>query len=238
MKKEILIIAATHGDEKIGIEVINELKKEKLNNFFDYMIANSKALEINKRYLDKDLNRSYPGKKFSRFYEKRVAYRNLMMAKKYRYVIDIHEASKGKDDFIIVPKENLKINFPLNYIKLNTILLWPDPKGSISQALNNAVELEFGSKNRDRKEMINKAVRIIKNFIYCINKNEKVEVKENKKVFFVYGLLKKEDFNGDMGSVIDFEQIDIDGEKFLPLLVGQYLNLGIVCYKMKKASKF
>jgi len=31
----------------------------------------------------------------------------------------------------------------------------------------------------------------------------------------------------------DFEEAERGGEKFLPLLTGQYLNSGIVCYKMR-----
>jgi succinylglutamate desuccinylase len=233
MKKEILIIVATHGDEKIGTEVVKRLQEKKLNNFFDFLIANPKALKIGKRFIEKDLNRVYPGKKYSKYYEEKLAYKNLVIAKQYRYVIDIHEASEGKDDFIIVPKEKLPTKFPLKYIELEKVLLWPDPKGPISQILNNAIELEFGAKNRGRDEMIIKAANIIECFIDNIySKRRSIKIK-TKKIFYVYGVLKINDFSGGLGNLKDFKQAKNNGELFLPLLVGQYAKLGIVCYKMK-----
>jgi len=64
--KKILFIVATHGDEKIGVEVIERLRTKKLDRFFDYLVANPKALEKNTRFIDVDLNRSYPGVRNSR----------------------------------------------------------------------------------------------------------------------------------------------------------------------------
>lgn len=234
MKKEILLIVATHGDEKIGLEATQKLRQEKLDEFYDILIANPRAFKSNKRCVDKDLNRSYPGEKYSKYYEKRLAYKNLLIAQKYRYVIDIHEASQGQDDFIIVPKNELPKKFPLDSINLEKVLLWPNPRGPISQVLENAIELEFGSKNRDRKEMVDKAADVIKNFIFC-TKNKKLKRKsKNKELFRVYGILRKNMLKNEIDNLIDFKKVEINREEFLPLLVGQYLKLGIICYKMKK----
>jgi succinylglutamate desuccinylase len=227
MKKEILIIVATHGQEKIGVEVIKNLKAKGLEECFDYLIANPKALEAGKEFIDVNLNRIYPGKKISLFYEERLAYKNLKIAKKYRYIIDLHEASQSQDDFIIVPREQTSRKFPLERINLGKVLLWPEPKGSLAGVLENAIELEFGSKNRKRKEMIEKATNILGGFFLG-----KTFLK--KEVFYVYGKLLQENFKGDITSLCDFEEIKIGKEKFFPLLTGQYLREGIVCYKMKK----
>lgn len=230
--KKLLLIAGTHGNEKIGIEAIKKLKLKGYDKYFDILIGNPKALSLNKRFIDHDLNRAYPGDEYSKLYEKRLAYKNLKIARKYEYIIDIHEADKGCDDFIIVPRKKLSKKFPLDYIDLKTVLFWPNPKGPLSQVLPNSIELEFGSKNRNRQKMIDKCFFIIKKFIEsaCLNKNIKFAKKE---YYFVYGKLLMDEYtNSD--NLKDFKKINIHNERFYPLLVCQYKKDGIMCYKMKK----
>lgn len=229
--KKILFIIATHGDEKIGLEVIERLKLKKLNRFFDCLIASPRALRKNARFIDVDLNRSYPGAKNSKLYEKKRAYENLQKAKKYQYVVDIHEASQGINNFIIAPRERLPKLFPINLINLKTILLWPNPKGSLSQILENAIELEFGMKNKKREKVIRVAGNIIEKFIKNIYQKKKE--KKKQKLYYVYGNLTGKEFSDKKRKLRDFCRTKINGETFYPLLVGQYLRDGIICYKMK-----
>jgi succinylglutamate desuccinylase len=61
---KILLNILTHGDETIGIAVAKELQKLKIKqNVLSIQRANTKAYGQNKRYIDQDLNRSFPGKK-------------------------------------------------------------------------------------------------------------------------------------------------------------------------------
>lgn len=234
MKKKILIIIYTHGDEKIGEEIIKRLKSKNLGKFFDCLTANPKAAKKNVRFVKSDLNRSYPGKKDSKIYEEKLAYANLEKAKKYEFVVDIHEATSGINDFIIIPREKGINSFPLDFIDLDTVLFWPDPKGPIGQILNNSIELEFGVKEKDRESVIKKAEKVVTEFIkraYSAGEQKKVS---EKKFYYVYDKLLSEAFSGDYKGIKDFKKITINNEDFYPLLVGQYLNDGIVCYKMKQ----
>lgn len=233
--KKILIIAATHGNEKIGVQIIKKLQIKGLDKYFDYLIANPKALQEKKEFIDANLNRVYPGKKNSRFYEERIAYKNIRIAKRYRYIIDIHEASRGKDDFIIVPREKVSRLFPVEFIDLKRIILWPDPKGPISQVLENAIELEFGMKQRKRTEAIEKAEKILGSFITKVESGKSREsTRPKQEIYFVYGKLMKKDFQGKIQNLRDFQKTEIKEEIFYPLLTGQYLKESIVCYKMRK----
>lgn len=226
MNKKTLFIIATHGDEKIGFNVVANLKKLGLNEKFDFIIGNPRASGKNKRFLEADLNRSYPGNKNSSVYEERLAYENLQTAKKYRWVIDMHEADQGKDDFIIIPRKKMN-RFPIERIDLPKVLLWPDPKGPLGQVVDNEIELEFGVKNKDRKELEQTATKIVQNFL--LDK----EVKDEKEIYRVYGKILAKNYTGTINELIDFQEIEINKEQFYPLLVGQYLKLGIICYKMK-----
>lgn len=235
MNKKLLIIISTHGNEAIGMDAVKKLKEKKLNKYFDVLIANPKALKQNTRFIDCDLNRYYPGEKNSTIYEKRKAYENLKIARQYKYIIDIHEASKGMDDFVIIPREKLGNKFPIEFIDLEKVLLWPEPKGSISELLDNAIELEFGSKNRDRNNMSLKAMKIIEDFINNIYFDKKIF--KQKKYYYVYGELFLRDCLVDYNCFVDFEEVNNGGEIFLPLLTKQYLEKdGIICYKIKRVK--
>jgi succinylglutamate desuccinylase len=230
--KQLLIIIATHGNEPIGVEVIKKLQAKKLDQYFDFLIANPRALKKEVRFVDKDLNRSYPGKADSKYYEERQAIANLKIAKQYKYIIDIHEANQGRDDFIIVPRKKLSNKFPIDFINLKKVLLWPDPLGPLSQVLTNAIELEFGSKNRNRQKMITKAEKIIIQFIKKINSKQPSSY-QAKNIYYVYGKLLTEK-NINIKKIKDFQLTKVEREKFYPLLTGQYLSDGVVCYKMRK----
>jgi len=232
MKKKILLIVATHGDEKIGLEVIERLKNKKFDKYFDFLIGNPKALAKNLRFVEADLNRSYPGIKDSPCYEKRIAFENLLLAKKYQYVIDIHEASHGINNFIIIPKKRLPKSFRVSLINVGTVLLWPDPKGPLSQVIENAVELEFGMRNKERAKIIKAAENSIVWFIKNIYQRDKKK-KIRQKLYYVYGKLMKKEVSEGTDKLKDFRRVKMNKEIFYPLLVGQYLQDGIVCYKMR-----
>lgn len=237
--KEILIVIATHGNERIGVEVVKNLVKQKLDYFFDYLVANPKALRKNVRFIDSDLNRSYPGNDKSDRYEEKLAKKNIKIAKRYKYVIDLHEAMLGTKNFIIIPRNKLDINFPLDFINLDTVLLWPDPKGPLGSCLKNTIELEFGMKGKNREIVIDKAVRIVKEFICLscgLDNCPKVKTKK-KQVFKVYGKTSLQEASKYNLKYRDFKEIRTPREKFYPLLVNQYRDIGIAFYKMKKVSK-
>lgn len=230
MKKEILLIIATHGDEKIGLEIADNLKN--ISNKFDVLIANPRAMKLKKRFVDTDLNRSYPGNRFSGRYEERRAYENMKIAKRYEYVIDIHEAGSGTEDFIIVPRNEIGNIFPVGLIGLEKLLLWPFPQGPLAQFLENSVELEFGMRNRKRKDVVKKATKIIRDFMLRLKDNLPPDGNK-KEYYYVYGKKETKKIK-DIEKYIDFEKTKLGDETFYPLLVGQYLKDEIAFYKMKK----
>jgi succinylglutamate desuccinylase len=236
MKKQLLIICSTHGDEKIGQEAVRKLRTKRPDLSFDSLVANERAAAKNKRFLERDLNRSYPGNARDQLYERRRAAEIYALAQEYRYVIDMHEARCARDDFIIVPRRKMNSVFPLEHIALGTVLLWPEPKGPLGQFCKHAVELEFGMRGRDRKKVVERAAYILERFIQKLGegKRRKGEAFANKSVFCVYGSLGRDQYHGDINRLRDFRPTTVRNETFCPLLVGQYLQDGIVCYKARQ----
>ncbi len=231
-----LIIISTHGNELIGLEVVSKLIKKGFGDKFDFIIANPFALNKNTRALKKDMNRIYPGNARSTWGEERLAAKNLKVAKRYKYVIDMHEASEGTNDFIIIPRKEIGDLCPINLISLSTLLLWPDPKGPLSSILPNAFELEFGMKGKDRKKIIKKATKIVAEFLQSVERQKTTSIKQ-KRIFYVYGKLLKQELpssNEFIKNLKDFKKTLLFEEQFYPLLVGQYAKDNIICYKMRK----
>lgn len=101
-KPEIVVVGCLHGDEIIGKKVINDLRRlTLLRGSLKFVIANELALSKKKRMIQKDLNRSFPGKKKG-LYEERLAYYLKKELKSADYVIDIHATNANFDKLVIV----------------------------------------------------------------------------------------------------------------------------------------
>jgi succinylglutamate desuccinylase len=101
-KPTIAIVGCLHGDEIIGQKVIAELRKVRLlRGSLNLIIANEKAMQAKKRMLQKDLNRSFPGKKNGTYEERlaRVLHQEIRQAD---LVIDIHATTANFDGIAIV----------------------------------------------------------------------------------------------------------------------------------------
>jgi succinylglutamate desuccinylase len=101
---KILLNILTHGDERIGIAVAKELQKLHIDkSILQIHIANKRAADRGKRFIDQDLNRSFPGKKDGN-YEQRLAYDISPIVKSADIVLDIHSTKSELRDAIIVTK--------------------------------------------------------------------------------------------------------------------------------------
>ncbi len=72
---EFTVIGSIHGDEPAGKKAIEKILDSGLEfkKPVKFIIANEKALEKDERFLEADLNRSFPGNKNSGKYEERLA---------------------------------------------------------------------------------------------------------------------------------------------------------------------
>ncbi|MBS3094157.1 succinylglutamate desuccinylase/aspartoacylase family protein, partial [Candidatus Pacearchaeota archaeon] len=66
MMEKLVIICCLHGNEIYGLEVCKD------QSLFPFILANEKALKENKRFIDSDLNRSFPGKADGNYEERRA----------------------------------------------------------------------------------------------------------------------------------------------------------------------
>jgi len=226
MKKKFLFIGGTHGDEKIGVDILAAIQKDRTVRRLDWIVGNGKAVQKNKRYIDVDLNRAAPGNSKAKEYEKRRAWEILKLAKKYKYVIDIHGTKSSSGIFIIVTNPKIENLIFAASLPVRNVVIWVAKKSEIINPLSEyfpcGLEIECGPQNS--KKIRKKLRKIITDLL----KNNS-DIKNTKsRIFQVYGRVEGS-WNPQLK---DFEETIINGEKFYPLLAGQYQN--ITCYKMKK----
>ncbi len=189
---KVLLNILTHGDERIGLKVAREIQKiETHNHSLVVQYANDRAYRLKRRFIDQDLNRSFPGKKKGN-YEERIAYKLSSPIKSADLVIDIHSTKSELRDSIIVTK--LK-NKTLKYIKAIQpryvlVMNVSQDQALISQA-KVGIAFEYGKDNDPL--VLKKIVRDLKKLFSQIGLLD-LELPKRKfltKYFNVYSEVKK-----------------------------------------------
>lgn len=100
----ILIIAATHGNELLGIKLYQRLlqKRSGILEHIDFLIGNPRAFSARVRYIERDLNRSYQSAGDT-YEERRAEYiKHHIASTKPDIVLDMHTTSCVQPDCLIV----------------------------------------------------------------------------------------------------------------------------------------
>ena len=227
----ILFIGATHGDEPIGVHALQTLSQKA--HGFDWIIGNEKAYDANTREFEGNLNRSAPGMYGASNYAARRAAEIIALSTNYRYTIDIHGTIADTGIFVIVTnptEENIALATSLG---IHNIVIWPASSqkltGPLTRFVPCGVGIECGPK--DSPEIQNELVAILERFLVQKSEIKPVE-KKPFTLFEVYGTLQKPEA---LAQLKEFQEVEIDGERFVPLLIGRYP--GVTCYKMRVTNK-
>lgn len=222
MKNKLLITAVTHGDESFSIPVIEKLAKQFK---FAWLKNNLRAYKLNRRYFEKDLNRSGPGNSKSKIYEERLAYKLIRSYSKYPTVLDIHGSTANCGVFALLSEPSTQNIELAKKLDVKNVVLWPSMRASeapLTQFIPNCLEIECGPK--DASQIYRELERVLRKFL-----SRKAPTKKQN-FYIVTGLLK-----GSIDKPMkDFTQTKYRGQSFVPLLVDQYP--GIKCYTMQKIS--
>ncbi|MFA6974071.1 MAG: succinylglutamate desuccinylase/aspartoacylase family protein [Parcubacteria group bacterium] len=227
--KKILFVTATHGDEQVGVDVIGELKKNKLRKKFSTIIANPKALKKKVRFIEADLNRVFPGNAKGN-YEERRARVLLKKIQKYDCVVDLHGTVSRTGIFIIITRLNLKnLKLALRF-DIKKIVIWPDAgetNGSLVTFVKSGIGIEIESGKKSDVGIKKELKKVLKDFLNSEDKpsNFNDEMK-GREFFTVIGKIKAKNKTGI--KLQDWKKV----KGFYPVFVGQYP--GIACYKLKK----
>jgi predicted deacylase len=100
---EVAVVGGIHGDEPCGVEAVRALLDEQppVERPVWLVVANEAALAAGERYLDDDLNRSFPGTSDATSHERRLAAR-LGDVLEGCETLSLHSTQSYEDTFAIV----------------------------------------------------------------------------------------------------------------------------------------
>lgn len=177
-KPNLIVTSGIHGNEYSSDVLINELLriKPKTGSITFINKINNKAYKTNKRYIESDLNRSFPGKKDGT-YEEKIAIKILEKVKDADYVLDIHSFNMDSEVMTVTFGEE---NFDLTK-SLTTKYSWivhldntfeKRYENTFSFALNQKgidnVCIEMPALENLTENHVNEAVEGYKNFLKYI----------------------------------------------------------------------
>lgn len=132
----------------IGMKVsdaICVLYPDILGNGLDIQIANEQAFRLKKRFVEKDLNRVFPGNP-NGFYEEKLAYELKSILNKYELVIDVHSTESGSEDMVIVTKFDDPTKKILHVLSPKYVLYMNmQPDSSLISSARIGIAFEMGS---------------------------------------------------------------------------------------------
>lgn len=109
--KKILVIGGLHGNEPLGVAVVKQLLQNPVPGV-TAIYGNPAAIEANKRSIEKDLNRVFPGKADG-VLEERRATEIMRAAQGYDVVLDFHNTYTPDNDSGFVGGEGYLAYLPV-----------------------------------------------------------------------------------------------------------------------------
>ena len=156
----ILINICSHGNEVLGLEVVNKLKNiQVVNGSIAFHTANELAVKQNRRFIDSDLNRSFPGS-ISGNHEQQIASEMMKYIPYFDYVIDIHSTVSDTKDCLIIEDNSSEIQKLLSVCKnAKTVLHMTATKGTsifratrLPERIIPAIVFEYGDNDSNTIE--------------------------------------------------------------------------------------
>ena len=179
----IAVIGCVHGDELVGQKIIRELRRlHVVNGTLVTIIANTRAIKVKKRFIDQDLNRSFPGSPKGN-HEERLAHSMLALLKKADFVLDIHSTTTDTTSAIILTKINRPIKDLLKLFNPKRVVLME--KGVAKTALTGhcraGISFEYG-KDKSKttyKETLVDVIKILSELKLLSTKNSRFQKGKN-----------------------------------------------------------
>jgi hypothetical protein len=200
---KILVIGGMHGNETLGLKVVKLFRSNPVVSV-DTLLANEQAIEANCRFIEQDLNRSFPGDSKGSNYESRRAAEILKKAKKYDVVLDFHNTYCPNNDCGFIGETASDVLADVAWVLgLNKVIV--ADYDCINKASNNCLSIEVSLDSN-----LNNA-RIWYERIVMLSKLDSFSAKSNvQKYRFVYRMTidDKERLRLDERGLSAFKPID------------------------------
>ncbi len=162
---EYTVIGAIHGDEPCGKKAVERVLEEEpgFRKPVQFILANEEALEQNTRFIDTDLNRSFPGDPESEKHEQRLA-AEIIDRVEGTEVIDLHSTRSYPEPFTNFSHLDQKTAEIIRATGVENAVHFPTESGSLNEHVDGVV-VECG--HQGTEQAAENAYRVTRNFLAC-----------------------------------------------------------------------
>ncbi|HSX33961.1 MAG TPA: succinylglutamate desuccinylase/aspartoacylase family protein [Candidatus Saccharimonadales bacterium] len=170
MSPRILIVGAQHGDERLGPRLQRFLKAERTGRYqsVDYLSGNPRALRLNTRFTETDLNRSYNTQP-PRTYEQKRAQKILryIAAGNYDCVVDIHTSRADVGRFFLATQCSGAVTRIINASDFDRVAIMPPDIAdcSLIGQVPQAISIEYNRRLARSKRALQELVLLLDNLL-------------------------------------------------------------------------
>ncbi len=249
-----LLSIMIHGNEILGLHLINDLLENPPSVSFGLVLGNRQATMMNKRFFQRDLNRSFLEKGTSKLEERR-AKEIESFARRFEYILDIHQTSNdAASEFFLCRhhKESLQMSqifsdSPLVFLKESKMSSEGEGFGSFALAESLPfLTVELGKMGFD-PEYFKKGQKVIQEFLTYKGENLQIDserdayifshkvIKENEDDHLIEGIINFQFLNQGLNMLKEREyRCPIDGYALFPKY-GEYQKFSIdLCQILEK----
>jgi succinylglutamate desuccinylase len=226
----VTITACVHGNEILGKRTFELVEKLSITKgTVNLILANEPAILAKKRFIDADLNRSFPGSASGNT-EQRIAAEIMPIISKCDFLLDLHTTTGSTEPMLIVTK---KTDLPEKIPVANVILIQGDgiaSEGNLITNTKNGIVLELFEGTPVEQMFSNVQQFLLNTGIEFSDAPDKKTVQ--KKHFRMTGSIPKQD--NSVYSIINFQDVktgDVIGQlgdnkiiatkNFIPIFLGE-----------------
>lgn len=238
------IVGSVHGDEPCGKKAIERFLSEdwEVRKPVRFIIANEEALSRNERFLDTDLNRSFPGDEDSDKHEERLAARLLEEVEGTR-VVDLHSTRSHPEPFATMSMLNDDTRAMCEAAGVENAVWFPNEAGAMNEYVPGIV-VETGYQGTP--EAAEKSYNVLVNFLAAEGIIDADFKRSSPEFFEYYGTVEGEGYRftrenfelvgkGESFAVKNGEELTAE-EDFYPVLMSTSGYTDIVGYKARKVD--
>ncbi|MCJ7479075.1 MAG: succinylglutamate desuccinylase/aspartoacylase family protein [Candidatus Nanohaloarchaeota archaeon QJJ-7] len=242
---EITVLGSVHGDEPAGKKAIERILSEDLDyeRPVQFIVANEEALEKGRRFLETDLNRSFPGSEESNSREERLAHELLEQVEDTK-VLDIHTTHSYPEPFATLKNLDEETLELVRAAGVDRAVYFPLESNTLTEYVERSVIVEAGRQGTE--EAVDNAVEVIRNFLayhgvidsdYEVSDPELFQYQDTVDGDWEF---TAENFEvveeGETFAVRKGETLEAD-EPFYPVLMSTQGYEGMLGFKAKKLDK-
>ncbi len=241
---ELTVVGSVHGDEPAGKKAIENFLEEEhdFQRPVQFIIANEEALEEDVRYIDTDMNRSFPGDADSDSHEERLAAEITDLVKE-TLVLDIHTTHSYPRPFATFTRLNDTTRGLLKDVGAEYAVHFPGETGTLHEQTDGVV-IETGYQGSE--EAVENAEKTIENFLKAQDALEGESEPCEPEIFRYYETVegdwnfKAENFQkvetGQVYAVNGEEKLEAS-EEFYPVLMSTNGYDGQLGFKARKIEE-